>query len=240
MYKKLKDIYFREQFYPHVWGIFFNPFYFSRKELSKSFKDLLPKLHGRILDVGCGNKPYESFALRSTEYVGLEVDSEESRRNKKADFFYDGKTMPFQDGSFDSAFSTQVLEHVIDPDRFIKEIKRVLKPDGLLLLSVPFIWDEHEQPYDFLRYTSFGILNLMKKNGFEIIEHRKNLADIRCLFQLCNTYFYKMTKSNNRILHIVMTSIYSTTFNLLGLLLFRVFPVNEDFFLDNVVLAKRV
>lgn len=240
MYNKLKAIYFREQFYPNVLGIFFNPFYFSRKELNKSFKDLLPKLQGRILDVGCGTKPYEIFAIKSTEYIGLEVDSEESRRNKKADFFYDGKSMPFHDSSFDSVFSTQVLEHVVDPDGFIKEIKRVLKQDGVLLLSVPFIWDEHEQPYDFLRYTSFGIINLLKKNGFEIIEHRKNLADIRCLFQLCNTYFYKMTNVKNRPLQIIMTSVYSTIFNVLGLLLFKLFPVNEDFFLDNVVLAKRL
>ena len=51
----------------------------------------------------------------------------------------------------------QVLEHVFNPDDFVREIARVLKPGGALLLTVPFVWNEHEQPYDYARYSSFGL-----------------------------------------------------------------------------------
>ena len=68
--------------------------------------------------------------------------------NKHADRSYDGKTFPFSDGEFDAVLTSEVLEHVFNPDEFLSEINRVLRDDGVLLLTVPFVWDEHEQPFD--------------------------------------------------------------------------------------------
>lgn len=67
----------------------------------------------------------------------------------------------------------------------------------MLLITVPFVWDEHEQPHDFARYTSFGLRHLLEKSGFEIIEHRKSVCDIRVVFQLLNGYIYKKTATKN-------------------------------------------
>jgi SAM-dependent methyltransferase len=66
-----------------------------------------------------------------------------------------------------------VLEHVFNPDDFLNEVNRVLKPSGKLLLTVPFVWDEHEQPYDYARYSSFGLRSLLEKHGFSIVKHEK-------------------------------------------------------------------
>ena len=113
-----------------------------------------------------------------------------------ADYYYDGKTFPFKESEFDSVVTNQVLEHVFNPDEFLSEINRVLKINGKLLLTVPFVWDEHEQPYDYARYSSFGLKSLLEKNGFEILDLRKSVNDYSVLAQLFNAYIYKITRRN--------------------------------------------
>ncbi len=85
----------------------------------------------------------------------LEFDTPESRAAGYAEFFYDGNHFPFNDATYDVVVSNQVLEYVFNPDEFLNEIFRILKPEGKVLLSVPFVWDEHLQPLDYARYSSF-------------------------------------------------------------------------------------
>ena len=129
MMQQVKALYRRQMFFPGWIGIFVNPFYFARAGLRDAMTALAPKLTGRLLDVGCGTKPYRSlFAVDA--YIGLDIDSDASRRRGIADHLYDGKAFPFADGSFDSILCNQVLEHVFNPDEFLGEIARVLKPGG--------------------------------------------------------------------------------------------------------------
>ena len=197
------------------------------------------QLTGRLLDVGCGQKPYREF-FSVAEYVGLEIDSAENRAKKLADFFYDGTVFPFQDGSFNCILCNQVLEHVFTPDLFLREIHRVLEHEGLLLLTVPFVWDEHEQPWDFARYSSFGLKNLLEKNGFEVLTQRKVNADVRVLFQLINAYLFKILWSKSQILNLLICVIFMAPCNILGAVLHRLLPANQDLYLDQAVLAKRI
>ena len=136
-------------FNPGFAGLWFNPFYHARRELYRTVKRLAPQLSGRILDVGCGSNPTRLVFRRRN--VGLEIDSPENRANKRADYLYDANVFPFADQGFDSIVCNQVLEHVFTPDCFWG-VRGVLKPEGKLFLTVPFIWDEHEQPRDFARF----------------------------------------------------------------------------------------
>jgi SAM-dependent methyltransferase len=232
--------YYREQLmHPGLGALFLNPFYFARKGLYDSISELAQQLSGRILDVGCGTRPYESLFNVDT-YVGLELDSPDNRLTKKADFYYDGKTFPFQANSFDGAVCNQVLEHVFEPDAFIREIARILRNSGKLLLTVPFVWDEHEQPRDFGRYSSFGLRALLERNGFEVLEFRKTMGDVRSIFQMLNAYLYKKTQLRNRYLGLAATVVVVAPFNLAGTILSWIMPRNEDLYLDNVVLARKV
>ena len=79
---------------------------------------------------------------------------------------YDGKKIPFSDGEFDYVFSTEVMEHVPEPKEFLNEIYRVLKPGGILIMTVPFMQPLHEEPYDFYRYTKYGLKHLLDNTGF--------------------------------------------------------------------------
>lgn len=239
MFFRLKSILEIERFRPTWLGLFVNPFYIARKGLYRHIVDLSPQITGRTLDVGCGQKPYEHL-FKVTSYIGLEIDTAENRRDKKADFFYDGTKFPFHDGAFDSLVMYQVFEHVFAPDFFLSEVNRVLKTDGVLFMSVPFVWDEHEQPNDFARYSSFGLASLLESHEFEIIEHRKSVNDISVLFQLLNGYLYKKTFSGNKYINMMLMLVLMTPLNIAGELLARVLPENGDLYLDNIVLAKKV
>ena len=236
MFKKL---YKEEQFNPKILGIFFNPFYFARKGLYKYILELIPNLSGRLLDVGCGSRPYENLCSVD-EYIGLEIDDEGNRNNSLADVFYDGKIIPFDNNYFDSILSNQVFEHVFNPTDFLREMNRVTKKDGLLLLTVPFVWDEHEQPYDYARYSSFGLNHMLRGSGFEILEHRKSNNDISVIFQLLNTYIYKLVVTKNVYINFCLTFFLMSPINIIGLALSFVLPRNNDLYLDNIVLAKKI
>jgi len=239
MIKCLKAIYQRQMFFPSGLGIFINPFYFARSGLRDAMKEFAPVLSGRVLDVGCGRKPYREMFL-TNEYIGLEINTPKNRANKQADFFYDGNSFPFADIQFDGVVCNQVLEHVFTPDQFLSETHRVLRSEGLLLLTVPFVWDEHEQPWDYARYSSFGLKSLLEKNGFEVLQQRKINADVRVLFQLVNAYLYKALWTKWSMVNLLICGIAMAPFNILGMLLYRVLPANPDLYLDQVVLARKV
>ncbi len=238
MISELRKYYHRQWFFPSWLGVFTNPYYFARSGLHRAMRDFAPTLSGRLLDVGCGSKPYRAL-FNVDEYIGLEFDSEAARNNAVADFFYDGNRFPFEDASFDAVLCNQVLEHVFNPDQFLSEIVRVLRPDGKLLLTVPFVWDEHEQPYDFARYSTFGLRALFEKSGLKFIEHKKLCADASLLFQLVNAYLFKVMLGLPARLKFLLTITVLAFFNLSGLLGRRLLPANPDLFLDHVVLAEK-
>ncbi len=238
MMTRLKQFYAAQMMCPDFPGLFINPFYFARKGLYDSIRGLSPGITGRVLDVGCGSQPYRRL-FATADYTGMELDTQENRAHKRADVFYDGQTFPFEPESFDSLLCSQVLEHVFTPLQFVRELNRVLRPGGALLLTVPFVWDEHEQPYDSARYTSFGLQALMEEAGFEVVEQIKTMGDVRVLCQLMNAYLYKVTVSKNPYLNLFSTLLLMAPINLFGTAARFITPANPDLYLDNVILARK-
>jgi len=233
----LAKVYRREMFFPGWLGALINPFFFARRGLARAMRRHAAALRGRLLDVGCGSKPYATL-FEVEAYVGLDIDSETTRRIGVADHFYDGNRFPLPDAAFDSVLCNQVLEHVFNPDEFLREVGRVLKPGGKLLLTVPFLWDEHEQPYDYARYSSFGLRALLQKNGFAVVSQEKLGADAAIVFQIANAYIFKVTRHWPGPLRILLTTPVFAASNVLGLIAAAVLPQNSDLFLDNIVLAE--
>lgn len=219
-------------------GLFFNPFYFARKGLLDGLKEFFPMLHGRVLDVGCGRKPYRHL-VPAEEYIGLEIDTPGSHELGSADLYYTGGPFPVPDASFDVVICSQVLEHVFSPDEFIREIHRVLRPGGKLLLATPFVWDEHEQPHDFGRYSSFGLRVLIERGGLKVEQQRKTCADFRTIVQLASGALYKITRTKHRWLNAFVQLALLAPVNMLGGLGALVLPRNQDLYLDNIVLARK-
>lgn len=135
-----------------------------------------PKARGRLLDVGCGERPYEHmFRPYVTEYIGIEHEASftktaASQSARRPDYFYDGKRLPFEDASFDTILNVQVLEHTPNPLGLVSEMSRVMKDDGILILSAPFQFRLHEQPHDYFRYSPHGLRVLCDEVGLEVVE----------------------------------------------------------------------
>ena len=220
------------EFNPRVLGLFINPFYFARKGIYQFFYTHTLYVTGKVLDVGCGSKPYKSF-FSGAEYTGLEL----AGSKKEADCYYDGITFPFHDREFDMVVTSQVFEHVFNPERFLSEIHRVLTNGGKLLMTVPFIWDEHEQPNDYARYSSFGLKSLLEQNGFRVSHQHKSVKDIRVIFQMINMYLYKKMWGENMYLNGIVMLCFMAPVNIIGEVLGHILPENEDVYLDNLIIA---
>ena len=146
--------------------------------LTGSLKEVAPRARGRLLDVGCGNKPYlDFFRPFVSEYIGIEHEATFDMTSAgggatRPDFVYDGVRLPFPDRSFETVLNVQVLEHTPFPQRLICEMSRVLTDDGLLILVAPFQFRLHEQPHDYFRFSSHGLRHLCEEAGLEVVEIR--------------------------------------------------------------------
>lgn len=134
--------------------------------LENSLRHCSPYVRGKTLDVGCGMRPYEkTFFAGAAEYIGCDYLSDRSR----PDVVCSATDLTFPDQIFDTVVSTEVLEHVPEPQKAMNEMARVLKPGGHLVLSTPMYWPRHEVPYDFFRYPYDGMLHLVKTSGLELV-----------------------------------------------------------------------
>ncbi len=229
----------RERFYPSFVSFFFNPTVLYGRQLAAAMRTYAPLLSGRVLDIGCGGKPYRHL-ISCAEYIGVDVElpSGHDHTDEEIDVFYDGRTLPFADSSFDWVFTSEVLEHVFDPNMFVAEMARVLKPCGQVLLTVPFLYHEHEQPYDYGRYTSYGLKHLLHKSGFSVVHQDRlgHAADV--IGQLMLSYMTSITRAWPALLKFPLRLIIVPSVACLALLC-RCLPRHEAYFLGQIILAKK-
>lgn len=142
-------------------------------DLTRFSEDISQHVNGLLLDVGCGIK-LESFKPKVKRYIGLEYP-DSSRINdrqqvNKNDIYGTALDLPFRDASFDTVVALSLLEHLSDPQRAVNEAYRVLKRGGTFAATVPFMNRIHLAPYDFFRFTIYGIRHIVETSGFEVIK----------------------------------------------------------------------
>jgi len=133
--------------------------------------------HGRLLDVGCGDSPHRAIFTGVDTYIAIDRPSETytnyTRINKRKlaiDVVASADAIPFGDNSFNTVIATQLIEHLAEPQVFFTEGARVLCGGGALIITFPLVNQVHEQPYDFFRYTEFGVRHLCQRAGLEVFE----------------------------------------------------------------------
>ncbi len=219
-----------------------SPSYILRNKLLRSIQIYSSRLQGKLLDFGCGSKPYQSL-FKVDSYTGVDFNGDgHSHENEQIDFFYDGKTLPFDDNQFDSVFSTEVFEHVFNLEEILPEIRRVMKPGGLILVTCPFAIAEHEQPNDYARYTSFALKYLFENNGFEIIEYKKIGNEFETIMQLLVIYVNMriLCKFNKlKIVRPVLDPVIISLMNLFTITIGRIIPSKQDLYMNNLILCKK-
>lgn len=159
--------------------------YLSQRAIQRSLTKIVamvaPKDGERVLDLGCGNRPYQ-WMMPNVNWVGVNpvIDGAEP------DVIGDALLLPFKSGSLDGVLATQVLEHVRRPWVAIEEIARCLKPGGWCILTVPMSWRLHEEPWDYWRFTRYGVRSMAEDCGLEvefIQEDLKTLPSVLNAFQ---------------------------------------------------------
>lgn len=147
---------------------------------SRLFVDLVAKFYqeniskyvsGNLLDLGCGNVPFYA-AYKGFITNNVCVDWENSiHKNPYLDIETDiNKPLPIESGQFDTVILSDVLEHIRKPEELLVEIYRLMKPDGKLILNVPFFYWLHEQPHDYFRYTEFALKSMLEDAGFHLLK----------------------------------------------------------------------
>ncbi len=237
-------------FYGHgskVFNLFGHPYFIARSSLNHYLSLLVDaRTTLRVLDVGCGSMPYRSCFPADAEYHGLEIDQERNHKNSLVSFFYDGSTFPLEDEVYDYVICSQVLEHSFTPEMLLQEIARVLKPGGMLLLTIPFLWPEHEQPYDSQRFTSFGLLDRLRSSGFPDARIFKLNCGLPALIQLSIDWVESLVRpfvSSRKFLSLIwrfLLLLPYTVLNLIALLYRVLFPSsgNSELFLDLALVAQ--
>ncbi len=122
-----------------------------------------------VLDAGSGRAPYRDLFTHA-RYETADFLAVKGKTYTEQDYVCDLADIPVEDARFDHVLLTQVLEHIPEPRAVLAELHRVLKPGGTLWLTAPLFYAEHEKPYDFYRYTQFGLRHLLEEAGFAVRE----------------------------------------------------------------------
>ena len=147
---------------------YFSPAIYAASKITQQF--ILQYAHGSVIDLGCGTAQYKKILLTNqkvTSYHTLDIE----KRTEEVDIVGDIQNMyMLSDESYDTILCLQVLEHVPNPFQAMEEMRRILKKDGVLILSVPHLSRLHEEPNDYYRYTKYGLEFILQKVGLKNIE----------------------------------------------------------------------
>lgn len=146
---------------------------FRRKFLDDCLKYAVPYMRCLVLDIG-GKRLNRRGTFKPplenvTHWFYLNIN-----KNSAPNLLAKAENIPLSNSSIDTVLLCEVLEHVEEPQLVISEIYRILKENGYLILSTPFLYRIHADPYDFQRYTDTKLRKILEKSQFTIIELKKN------------------------------------------------------------------
>lgn len=149
--------------------------------IARPLRRALRSVRGAVLDVGAGMSPWRDWLAEGVQYQGIDVGtaSEFGMGASRADLiYYDGSVMPLAAARFDAVLCIEVLEHAADPSLLLSEIARVLRPQGRLILTVPWSARRHHVPHDYHRFTRERLRAMLAGAGFADIAIAERGNDI--------------------------------------------------------------
>ena len=153
---------------------------------------------GNFLDCGAGDAPYYPFYKDTVDRITCIDWSNSEHENIHLDKIVDlNQPLPYPDGEFDSILLADVLEHIYRPEQLVREMARVLKPEGTALIMVPFYYRLHENPHDYFRYTEFALTRFCEDSSLEVIELEPYGGYLNIVGDLFNKLFVRNQFSYN-------------------------------------------
>jgi ubiquinone/menaquinone biosynthesis C-methylase UbiE len=183
--------------------------YMNLKLLTRTLSYNFEKKGGTILDVGAGSKPYFNlYKLFFDKHISTDV-SESIHDISGVDLICPANSIPLENKSVNFILCTEVLEHTESPQDVLKEFNRLLINEGYLYLTVPFVEYIHEMPYDFYRFTPYGLKVLLEKSGFEIDQIYLKSGVFGVLIYIISTYQSKFWSKLSKMIKINLLNIYN-------------------------------
>lgn len=158
------------------------------------FMDIADLASGLVLDIGCSEQKLRKYLPDTCRYIGLDYpDTSDVLYKTKPTVYGDAQKLAFADNTFDTISFLEVLEHLPNPQAAIQESYRVLKPNGKLFFSMPFLYPIHDAPFDFQRLTIHGLRRLFNSNNFKIVEEKATGNPLTTAVLLSNIALVKTT-----------------------------------------------
>jgi SAM-dependent methyltransferase len=146
-----------------------HPQWLVLRDEQRTIMPLLQSVRGRVIDIGCGDRWVERHLPAKCEYIAIDYPPTIAMGYAGgADLLANGEALPLADGSIDGVVMLSVLEHIPHPEQAIAEAARVLRPEGRLIIEIPFLYPLHDQPHDYQRWTRHGIVSRLTAAGFEV------------------------------------------------------------------------
>jgi ubiquinone/menaquinone biosynthesis C-methylase UbiE len=163
---------------------------FQTLTIYKYLRKQIPAMKGKLLDVGCGNGPFEYLVNNKTcQYTGIDIADADNFDYKNSKIItFDGENIPFADNSFENIICTEVIEHIENPSKIIGEMYRVLKPNGLCIVTLPWSARVHFAPHDYCRYTPYKLKTLFTQ--FKSAEINNRGTDINTIVSKMIVLFF--------------------------------------------------
>lgn len=148
-----------------------HPQWHAHRGTAAKLRMLAREAGGRVLDLGAADGWARAHVPGASEYLSLDYPATAvALYGVRPDIFGTASCLPFRDASFATVLLLDVLEHVPDPESALAEVARVLAPGGRLLLTVPFLYPIHDDPYDFQRYTRNGLKVVLERAGLGLAQ----------------------------------------------------------------------
>ncbi|GGK12010.1 class I SAM-dependent methyltransferase [Parabacteroides faecis] len=126
---------------------------------------------GDLADVGCGYVPMYEIYKEQTETQTCIDWANTLHKNEYLDMECDlNQPLNIENDKFDTIILSDVLEHIRKPEHLLRELYRITRLDGVLILGVPFYYWLHETPFDYFRYTKYGLKSMLEDSGYSLIE----------------------------------------------------------------------
>jgi SAM-dependent methyltransferase len=188
-----------------------------------------------VADIGCGEQPFCKLVenMKAT-YVGVDITQ---NSQNSVDIIAPITKIPLTNDSLDVIICTEVLEHVSDTYKAFKELSRLIKPGGVIIITVPFAYPLHEEPFDFVRLTSYQLRQCAKDNNLDVVELITSGNELEVLATILDNMWIRMNSKKIFFIRLISRVIINSFVIILNKIIGRY--LSKKYYLNSFSILKK-